>query len=81
LAWWLTSVSYAGLRMQLLVLFVCFCSISTIQLKEYRYKRNVILFLFIIGLFGFIGKLNNFNDEMKDSGSPFLPYHFYWEAE
>lgn len=76
----LASVTYAGLRFQLLTLFVLFCFVSDIRFDKYTYKKAVITLLCIVGFVGFLGKMRNFSDGADLPPSPFLPYHFYWEA-
>jgi len=79
LAFLLARVTYAGLRFQLLILFVFFCYISTIQLQEYKRGKLIICLFLIVGLFGFVGTLKNFLNNFDVPPSPFLPYHFFYE--
>jgi hypothetical protein len=76
----LASVTYAGLRFQLLALFALFCFVSDIRFDKYTHKKAVITLLCIVGFVGFLGKMRNFSDGADLPPSPFLPYHFYWEA-
>ena len=77
----LAKVSYAGLRFQLLILFVFFCQIAAIELEKYNRRNWVISFFLIIGLIGFSGKLRNFSDGIDSTPTSFLPYHFFWDVE
>ncbi|MDP1522641.1 MAG: EpsG family protein [Methylotenera sp.] len=77
----LAKFSYAGLRFQFLILFVLFCLIADIKLREYKNKSVVIALFIVIGLCGFLGKLKNFTDEYTYAATPFLPYELFWNAE
>ena len=81
LAFFLARVSYAGLRFQLLILFVFFCCISGVKFEKWKNKKLAVGLFLIIGLMGFLGKLRNFSDDVGIPPSPFLPYHFFWEIE
>lgn len=78
-AFYLTSITYAGLRFQLLVLFSIFCWLTTLKIDSSRSLRKLAYVFIIIGFIGFAGKIRNFESEKIDSGSPFIPYHFMWD--
>jgi len=78
-AFYLTSITYAGLRFQLLVLFSIFCWLTTLKIDSSRSLRKLAYVFVIIGFIGFAGKIRNFESEKIDSGSPFIPYHFMWD--
>jgi hypothetical protein len=76
----LAKFSYAGLRFQLLILFVFFCFISGIEFEKYGRKKMLVVSLFcMIGFIGFVGTLKHYIDDIGVPPSPFLPYHFFWE--
>jgi EpsG family len=77
----LAKFTYAGLRFQLLILFVFFCLISEVNLNEYKRKVVVLFLFFLIGLIGFAGTLKHYVDDANMPPSPFLPYRFFWEEE
>jgi hypothetical protein len=79
----LARFSYAGIRFQLLILYVFFCFISGINLNVYRRKNYILVIslFFLIGLIGFVGTLKHYTDDIGIPPSPFLPYHFFWESE
>lgn len=73
----LTKFTYAGIRFQFLELFyiiVILCNDEHIL----RHRKYIFL-LFIIGILGFVLRLNNFISTSGQGGSPFLPYSFFWE--
>lgn len=77
----LAKFSYAGLRLQFLVLFALFCSLPSAAIL-YSRKRNVFLvMIFFVGLFGFATKSRNMIDDMGQGDSPFVPYRFVWEVK
>ena len=78
-SFFLARISYAGLRFQLLILFVLFCYISMVKFKFWKNRNLAIILFLLVGLIGFVGKLRNFNDGIDMSPTPFLPYHFFWE--
>ena len=78
-SFFLARISYAGLRFQLLILFVLFCYISMVKFKFWKNRNLAIILFLLVGLIGFVGKLRNFNDGIGMSPTPFLPYHFFWE--
>lgn len=75
----LTKFSYAGLRMQSLVLFLIFLIMqyrsaeSGIVLSRQSYAR-----LIVVGILGLGFNLNNYMNEDADNLSPFVPYKFVW---
>lgn len=78
----LAKFTYAGLRFQLLLLFVFFCFISEIDLKAYGKNKILVLSLFfLIGFVGFSGTLRHYINDAAMPPSPFLPYHFYWDIQ
>lgn len=78
----LARFTYAGLRFQLLILFVLFCAISSISLQSYAKGKNIVVMcLFVIGFVGFLGSLKHYLDDSGVPPSPFLPYTFFWEAK
>ena len=77
----LAKFTYAGLRFQLLVLFVLFCYISEISLNNCKRKKVVLFLFFFIGLVGFAGTLKHYVDDVDMPPSPFLPYRYFWEEE
>lgn len=82
LSFFLAKFTYAGLRVQLLILFVFFCLISEIDLKAYGQRKLLIVFIFFfIGFIGFIGTLRHYIADADVPPSPFLPYHFFWEEQ
>lgn len=72
--------SYAGLRLQFLTLFALCCSVPSLGVMHGRWRQVFLLGLMLVGLLGFAGKLRNMNDGIGVGESPFLPYHFFWEA-
>lgn len=73
----ITKFTYAGIRFQFLELFyiiVILCNDENILRN-----RKYIYLLFIIGVLGFVLRLNNFISTSGQGGSPFLPYRFFWE--
>ena len=82
LAFVVAKFTYAGLRLQLLVLFVFFCSISSIDQRAWTKKKMVAIPLFfLIGLLGFMGSLKHYVEDISTPPSPFLPYHFFWNVQ
>lgn len=73
----LTKFTYAGIRFQFLELFYIIVILCN---DEYILRhRKYIFLLFIIGILGFVLRLNNFISTSGQGGSPFLPYSFFWE--
>lgn len=75
----LTKFSYAGLRMQSLVLYLIFL------IMQYRFAEGGVALsgrryalLIVIGFLGVGFNLNNYINEDVDNLSPFLPYKFVW---
>lgn len=72
----ITQFSYAGIRLQFLILF--FLIILLIVDGQSKHYSLYLLLLFIIGLLGFILKMRNMLDGYGVGNSPFLPYQFFW---
>lgn len=71
----LTQVTYAGLRFQLILLYL----LIVVLLRQYapvgrRVPARLGMCLLMIGLIGFAGRLHNMIDEEGHGSSPFLPY-------
>lgn len=75
----ISQVSYAGLRLQSLVLFLTFL-IYAMNSDELQLRKGSYLFMLsIIGVLGFLFKLKNFIDGENVGATPFIPYMFIWE--
>jgi hypothetical protein len=72
-----TQFSYAGIRFQFLELF--YIIVLLVLDKETKNYNVYMLLLMLIGLFGFLFRLNNFYSTIGQGESPFLPYNFFWE--
>jgi hypothetical protein len=77
----LSRFSYAGLRVQVLVLFLIFMVLQFHVVKEkIILQRNTVGGLIFVGFVGLLAKMRNINDDFGAEGSPFAPYHFFWEV-
>jgi hypothetical protein len=77
----LARFTYAGLRFQLLILFVFFCSISSITFTNYAGRKNIVVgCMLMVGFVGFLGSIKHYVDDMGALPTPFLPYTFFWEV-
>jgi hypothetical protein len=77
-AYQVSQVTYAGLRIQLLVLFA---QMLFVQRNIFpMFKNRIINNLLVFGLFAMFTfwKLRSFVVEDAGGPSPFLPYHFFW---
>jgi len=75
----LSKFSYAGLRLQSLVLFLIFLILQyQIAIKKISMHNRNYLILVFIGLLGLGFNFNNYMDEGFDGESPFIPYKFVW---
>jgi hypothetical protein len=78
----LSRFTYAGIRLQQLVVFLIFLALAChVRMFRLRLKQTTVLTLFVIGALGFALKLRNFQDGAYLNDSPFIPYHFYWDAQ
>ena len=76
----LAKLTYAGLRFQLLILFVFFCRISDLSFSKFQEKKITNIFIFLlIGLIGCFGTYKHYIDDYGMGPSPFIPYEFYWD--
>ncbi|AIR67128.1 EpsG family protein [Cedecea neteri] len=72
----MSRYTYMGMRIQFVVILVLFC-----KLPEFIYFRlQAVLVLFFISLLCFTGRYRNMADEYGNGPSPFMPYHYYWDA-
>lgn len=76
----ISQISYAGLRLQSLVLFLIFLIYAMNSHVLQRKKGIYLLILSIIGFMGFLFKLKNFIDGESIGLTPFIPYMFIWEV-
>lgn len=76
----ISQFSYAGLRLQSLILFLIFL-IYAMNSQVLKNKKGFYLFvLTVIGLLGFLFKLKNFIDGENIGLTPFIPYMFIWDV-
>lgn len=80
-AFMLAGITYAGLRFQMLILFSFFGALSAAHFQSLFKKNAIPIFLLVVGVIGFSGKLRNFSDGSFEPGTPFLPYSFFWAAK
>lgn len=81
MAFFISRFTYAGLRFLELLTFLIFVALAChLRLNNIRLRAPVITMLCLIGVIGFAFKLRNFQSG-EYLESPFIPYHFYWEAE
>jgi EpsG family len=72
---------YAGLRFQFLIFFlVALCLCCHLHSIGHRMPKSLGITLIVIGILGAGLRLRNFSDGAFDGESPFIPYHFIWEA-
>ena len=76
----ISQISYAGLRLQGGVLFLIFIVYAVKARQLYDRKWDCFIAMFAIGVLSFIFKLNNFIDGENIGFSPFIPYRFIWEV-
>ncbi len=76
LSFYLSSLTYAGLRFLNLFLFAI---ILCLAFENFDKIKKTLLFLFLIGCIGLTLKTKNFIDEENQNETPFLPYKFYFE--
>lgn len=76
----LVFISYAGLRIQNLILLALILTLS-VYIKRYNIyiSKEAKIYMFLIGLLGFLFKLNNFYSGYGVGSSPFFPYEFIWQ--
>lgn len=80
LSYGVTQVTYAGLRTQLLIVFLtslafaCHLRANNLHLL----RRTVTILIAISVIFGAL-KLRNFAHVAEDAKAPFIPYKFIWE--
>jgi hypothetical protein len=70
-----TQFTYAGIRFQLILFYL----LIVVLLRQYAPAGNRVpaqlgMWLLVIGLIGFAGRLHNMSDERGQGPSPFLPY-------
>lgn len=76
----LTQFTYAGLRIQLLNLFLIFVFCACIvNIHNIKINKKTVLVILLIGLVGAIFRLKNFYSEAGQGDAPFAPYYFIWE--
>lgn len=76
LSFLLSRYTYMGMRIQFVVILVLFC-----KLPELIFLRlQTILLLFFVSLICFAGRYRNMADEYGRGPSPYMPYHYYWDA-
>lgn len=76
----LATLTYAGLRFQLLCLFAQALVVQR-EFAPRRYSRSVLAacsILFFVLCMSW--KMRNFGDEQGIGESPYLPYEFFWQA-
>lgn len=76
----LTQISYAGLRVQLLVAFLANLAFAChLRQQGKKMARNTIIALIVTGmLFGGL-RLRNIAQSEEGVEAPFVPYKFFWE--
>jgi len=77
----LAKYSYAGLRLQFLILFVMCCGVPALDVMHARRRPFFMLSLMLIGVVGFAASMRNMVNGQGEGESPFLPYHFFWEVK
>lgn len=77
-AYFLTFVTYAGLRIQTTVLFVVILYFKVV-FENLKKNQNLYFIIFILGLFGMAFRLRNFITLNPEISTPFIPYHFFWQ--
>ncbi|MFT0545089.1 EpsG family protein [Allopusillimonas ginsengisoli] len=77
----LARYSYAGLRLQLLVLFALFCYLPTIRFLSSRNKEIFIFGIILVGALGFLSMYKNMLASAGTGDSPFIPYHYVWDVK
>lgn len=76
----ITQVSYAGIRLQSLMLFVLFCNLTRLSFSSMGKKKAFYVAMIFVGLLGFAARARNMQQEHAEgSSTPFLPYHFFWQ--
>lgn len=81
LFYFLAKFSYAGIRLQLLILYVLCSALPNLDVMNSTRRVFFVLGLFMIGLLGFSFKAKNMIDGEGVGNSPFLPYSFVWSAK
>lgn len=75
-----SQVFYAGLRFQLLNLFLVFLFAACFaHVRDIKLSKKVVVMIFLIGLFSAGFRLKNFYTEAGQGDTPFAPYQFFWE--
>lgn len=77
-AYFFTFISYAGLRIQTTVMFLVILYFKVI-FDDLVKKQSLYFIIFILGIFGMIFRLRNFNTFNPEVSTPFIPYHFFWQ--
>lgn len=77
----LAKFSYAGIRLQLLVLYVLCCALPDLEVMNSKRRVFFAFGILMIGLLGFSFKARNMIDGEGSGDSPFLPYGFVWGAK
>jgi len=76
----ITQLTYAGLRMQQLVLFLTSLTLAChLHSGAITLRRNSVIALLIIGMLLGTLKLRNFAQSSEDALALFIPYKFIWE--
>jgi hypothetical protein len=74
----ITQVTYAGMRLEQLVMFAIFCQYARFEFPV-RQKRHIFVFVMtLIAVLCFGARSRNMIDEAGVGPSPFIPYKPYW---
>jgi len=80
LTYLVSQVFYAGLRFQLLNLFLVFLFAACFaHVRDIKLSKKIVVMIFLIGLLSAGFRLKNFYTEAGQGDTPFAPYHFFWE--
>lgn len=81
LAYGVSQFSYAGLRLQLLIVFmICLVMACHQRVAGVGFSRRSSVLIMLIGIFFGLLKIRNFAAADEYISAPFIPYLFYWES-
>ncbi|MEJ3960665.1 EpsG family protein [Brachymonas sp. G13] len=81
MAYGVSQYSYAGLRLQLLIVFmICLVMACHQKIAGVGFSRQSSILIMLIGIFFGLLKIRNFAAADEYIAAPFIPYLFFWES-
>lgn len=81
ITYFVTQVSYAGLRLQMLILFLTYVYLAcTVETNHIKLGKITYVLVFLIGVISAVFRLRNFFNDAGQGLAPFVPYVFFWEG-